>query len=324
MSGNDRQHRTLCFQNLLRKEYFEGWYFKQVSSDENTVLCLIPGLSVHHGTKSPFIQVILARKDGEVWHQTTDWLDVSALHAQNAPFSIQLDGNHFRRDGITLAYFGQRLQVRGELRFSSLIAPPASLWAPTVMGPFSYLPGMECIHSIISLTHALSGSLEINGRPTDFTGGKGYLEKDWGSSFPGRYVWLQSNHFARDGSLFFSWADIPALGTTFKGYIAHLYYGGIHHRYATYTRGGCGLTSFEQEVEIILKNRDSELQIKAVQSGGASLAAPHRGQMVHTIKEGLFGQLSFCLERSKTHRPLCDRTNLAGIELVWDKGELQG
>ena len=46
--------------------------------------------------------------------------------------------------------------------------------------------------------------------------------------------------------------------------------------------------------------------------------------MVHTIKEGLFGRLSFCLEGSKTRRSLCDRTSLAGIELVWDKGKMQG
>jgi hypothetical protein len=157
----------------------------------------------------------------------------------------------------------------------------------------------------------------------DFNGGKGYIEKDWGSSFPKSYVWLQSNHFSQEGSLFFSWAEIPALGTTFHGYIAHLYYAGEHHRFATYTRGSCNLKQTGHEVEILLTKGDCRLQITASQSGGVELVAPHRGQMIHTIKEGLFGLMSFRLENPKRHLTISDRSNLAGVELVWAKGEKQ-
>ncbi|MEZ4893124.1 MAG: tocopherol cyclase family protein [Saprospiraceae bacterium] len=37
--------------------------------------------------------------------------------------------------------------------------------------------------------------LTINGEELDFTGGKGYMEKDWGRSFPSAYFWMQTNHF---------------------------------------------------------------------------------------------------------------------------------
>lgn len=323
MSRNSCQYNSMRFQNLSRKEYFEGWYFKQVSNDEKTAICFIPGVSVHNGTNSPFIQIILAQRSGDVWLQTTDWLDILTLRAQGEPFSLQLGDNSFRRDGLSIAYRGDRLQVIGELYFHNLSTLSGSLWSPTIMGPFSYLPGMECIHSVISLTHNLSGSLQINGKSIDFTGGKGYIEKDWGSSFPKRYVWLQSNHFSQEGSLFFSWAHIPLFGTTFHGYIAHLYYAGEHHRFATYTRGGCTLTSKGNDVEILLTNGDCKLQIKATQSRNAELLAPHHGQMVHTIKEGLFGELSFHLEQQKKHRALSDQSSLAGVEVVWTKGEKQ-
>ena len=157
---------------------------------------------------------------------------------------------------------------------------------------------------------------------SSITGGKGYIEKDWGSSFPKRYVWLQSNHFSTEGSLFFSWADIPAIGTTFQGYIAHLYYAGEHHRFATYTRGTCAFESTGREVSILLTRGDKRLRITATQTGGAELVAPHRGQMIHTIKEGLFGRVSFHLETPGG--TLSDQSSLAGIELVWEKGERQG
>jgi len=324
MNSDLRQYRSMCFQNLPRKEYFEGWYYKQVSPDQRTVLCLISGLSVHQGKVSPFIQINYTQKIGDIWHQTTDWLDFPALHAQDEPFMIQLGENRFYRDGVSLAYHGERMQVYGTLAFHDAITPPQSIWAPTMMGPFTYLPGMECIHSVISLSHTLVGSLQINGHSVDFTKGKGYLEKDWGSSFPKRYVWMQSNHFAQEGSLFFSWADIPMLGTFFQGYIAHLYYQGKHHRFASYTRGGCKLQAVEHGVEISLTNRDCSLQISATQTVGAELFAPYRGEMIHTIKEGLYGQLSFCLKPRGSSQPQIDQTEMAGIEFVWDKGTPQG
>lgn len=324
MNRDQQQYRSMRFQNLHRKEYFEGWYYKQVTSDQRTVICLIPGLSVHEGKVSPFIQINSAQKIGQTWHQTTDWLDFADLRSQDEPFLIQLGENTFRRDGISIAYHGARMQVTGKLDFRNAITPPGSRWAPTIMGPFSYLPGMECIHSVISLSHTIEGSLQINGRLVDFTQGKGYLEKDWGSSFPKRYVWMQSNHFAEEGSIFFSWADIPMLGTYFHGYIAHLYYQGKHHRFATYTPGRCKLQAGEHGVEIILTNRDSELQITATQVVGAELIAPYRGEMTHTIKEGLYGRLSFCLKQRCSNQPQMDRTEMAGIEFVWDKGEQHG
>lgn len=240
MKDTCRQHRSMQFQNLPRKEYFEGWYYKQVTQDERTAISFIPGVSVRAGQSRPFLQVLLAEKCGDNWQTTTDWLDYPALQADAEPFVVWLSGNFFSREGLALGYQGKRLQVAGQLRFHDLVGLPASAWAPTIMGPFAYLPAMECIHSVISLSHRLSGQLSVNGRTIDFTGGKGYIEKDWGSSFPKRYIWLQSNHFGREGSLFFSWADIPMLGTAFQGYIAHLYYGGEHHRFAVCRRRAAG------------------------------------------------------------------------------------
>jgi len=324
MGKISKQYKTIQFQNLRRKHYFEGWYYKQVSADEKTVLCFIPGVSVSGGKKSCFIQVILAEKTDADWQQTTDWLDITEFDAQDELFFIQLDGSRFYRNGLSVAVRGSRIQIFGELRFHGLIALPASPWAPTVMGPFSYLPGMECIHSVISLSHSIEGALKIGDRDVDFTGGKGYIEKDWGSSFPKRYVWLQSNHFSGDTSLFFSWADIPVLGMSFQGYLAHLYLRGKHYRYATYTRGRCELQTSGREVEITLTNHQSELRISAEQAAGAELRAPHRGRMVDTIKERLYGKLKFCLKEFGESDTLCETTETAGVELVMTKGERRG
>ena len=70
----------------------------------------------------------------------------------------------------------------GNCRAASLVARQAGI---------GFLPGMECSHGVISMTHALEGALSINGRTLDFTGGTGYIETDRGRSFPHAYLWAQ-------------------------------------------------------------------------------------------------------------------------------------
>ena len=123
MSRNSRQYSSMRFQSLSRKDCFEGRYFKQVSHDEKTVICFIPVVSVHNGNSNPFSQIILAQRSGDVWQQTTDWLDVFALRENDEPFSLHLGDNSFRRDGLSIVYRGDRLQVKGKFCLHNLTAP---------------------------------------------------------------------------------------------------------------------------------------------------------------------------------------------------------
>ena len=43
---------------------------------------------------------------------------------------------------------------------------------------------MECYHGIVSMDHTVNGLIEINNEKIDFSEGRGYIEKDWGRSFP--------------------------------------------------------------------------------------------------------------------------------------------
>jgi tocopherol cyclase len=42
----------------------------------------------------------------------------------------------------------------------------------------------------------------VGGRRVDFSGGSGYIEKDWGRSFPRAWIWAQSNTFTQPGTSF--------------------------------------------------------------------------------------------------------------------------
>jgi hypothetical protein len=85
------------------------------------------------------------------------------------------------------------------------------------------------------MSHVLEGQLTIDGKSVDFGGGKGYIEKDWGKSFPREYVWMQSNHFINTGTSFmFSEAIIPFKVFHFNGLIISLIVQGQEYRFATY------------------------------------------------------------------------------------------
>ena len=62
------------------------------------------------------------------------------------------------------------------------------------------------------------------------------MEKDWGSSMPSSWIWMQTNHFDEEEvSLFGSVAKIPWLRSYFTGYIFGFYYKGHLYRFTTYT-----------------------------------------------------------------------------------------
>ena len=146
------------------------------------------------------------------------------------------------------------VSVRGAVNNVGTLAPWPENWLNFgVMGPFGFLPFMQCYHGILSATHSTSGFIdwkEGGGIPKQISlRGKGYLEKDWGQVFPSAYIWMQCNHFEihQDASIIFAVAivplPIPTLGSV-RGFFCGLYLGkGNWNRWATYMPG-CKITTF--------------------------------------------------------------------------------
>lgn len=324
--GTSRQENQLAFQNQNRKNYFEGWYFKQVSRDETVVLSLIPSMMRNENTEKAMLQIILAEKIDDKWNIQTEQIDfdMSSFSTTKSPFSIGLGKNTFSKKGVYLEEISigtdteDSKDISCKISFEDFTLLPTSRISPTIMGIFSYLPFMECIHGIGSIHHILKGYVKINEKTVSFDGGIGYLEKDWGESFPKDYIWLQSNHFVnRPSCLFFSWANIPLGPLHFKGFICHIWVNGKHYRFATYNYARCIINGMnEDSVSITLEKGDFILNIEATVDMKGTLSAPKFGQMDHQIKEGLAGTVSFKLINEKTGEMIEDSTELAGVEIV--------
>ena len=246
---------------------FYGWYMK-CQSDTQT-LAVIPALHQNGNKKACSIQFI---SDKNVW---TVVFPGELFHHTGKHISI--GENHFGENGIRLSVHTPELTVRGRLSFGPLF--PLNY---DIMGPFAFVPFLECRHSVWSMKHTVRGMVNINGEEFVFQKGLGYWEGDRGRSFPKEYLWTQCCF--PGGSLMLSAADIPMAGIHFTGIIGVVVWKGKEYRLATYL--GARMIRFQnRRVRVIQGNL--ELEVCLMESGGRSLFAPEKGNMIRTIHENV-------------------------------------
>lgn len=258
-------------------KFFEGWYFKHQNAD--TVLAFIPGHSVDEkGVKHPFLQIIWNENSYSLDFEEEDYL------VDRKRNRIVLGRNDFSLTGVKVDIHSKDITIQGIIRYGSL--SPIDY---TIMGPFQWVPFMECRHEIISMSHALRGSLTVNGKVLDFQGEKGYIEGDRGRSFPRDYLWLQCNRFPQEASVMVSVAHIPFIGHSFQGCICVIQYKGREYRFATYL--GVKVVC-KRETAVILKQGKYTFKVfltnrnRRKQTGFSHrLLAPDQGKMVRSINE---------------------------------------
>lgn len=231
---------------------------------------------------------------------------------------MQVGKSIFTEKKIFLDLQDQDRLFQGTLEIHPLTPIETSFFAPSIMGPFAYLPKMQCNHGVISMNHDIMGTIQMNDQSLKFNYGRGYIEKDWGTSFPEEYIWIQCNTFTTpETSLFFSIAHIPFLGKSFQGHIGNLLIKNKQYRFATYN--STKITAFKRkgkEISFIAENKAAKLTVTATPDMEKELIAPVQGKMERIIKEGITGNVDFELFDKKTNTTYKDQGKAAGIEVV--------
>jgi len=261
------------------RDYFSGWYFR-CQSDLQT-LAVIPAIHKTGGVKSCSIQLIT---------DTASW-NVCFPHSalQKIGFSTAIGDNHFGRHGLHLNLQTPDLTASGTLRFG-----PFTPLRYDIMGPFRFLPFMECRHSVLSMKHSVTGELNINGTTYSFQNAAGYLEGDRGRSFPREYAWTQCSF--PDGALMLAVADIPWCGHHFTGVIGVILWQGKEYRIATYL--GAKVLQMKNG-QIIVQQGSSRLTVKQLAHAPRPLYAPTGGAMKRTIHEHAACRVFFSFEKKE-------------------------
>lgn len=296
-----------------RRNYFEGWYFKIIDKNSQNIIALIPGVSISEEGKHAFIQFINATS-GETKYIRFNVSDF--LFSENE-FSISIANNQFNKYGFNINFSSDDISVSGEIKYTNIEFFPKSILNPGIMGPFSFVPFMECYHSIVNMHSDIEGKLSINGNEIDFTGGYGYLEKDWGSSFPHSWIWIQSNHFSSNASFMFSIANIPWLHTHFDGMISFLRIDDKFYRFATYTGAKVKKLTFHNEtLNILIEDRKNILAIRTENTKGGILKAPKKGCMDIDITESITSKVEVTLIEKGGQLLFSETGNNTGLELA--------
>lgn len=301
--------------NLKKRNYFEGWYLKHVSADLTHSISFIPGISLSKDPHS-FIQV-LNGLTGESFYIRYDLKDFSY---EPGKFSVGIGESFFSDHLSDINILSDGIKASGKIEYHNILPYPVRLFNPGIMGWYSFVPFMECKHGVVSVGHQLSGGINMNGRYFDFNNGKGYIEKDWGTSFPESWIWVQCNHFDHeDVSFMLSVAKIPWTGKYFIGFLGFLQTRDQLYRFATYNRSRIiHIEKTDKELEIIIGNKSLTLHANIRLNKFSELKAPRLGIMDRYMKESVDSDLEILLKDRKGATILKLSGKRAGLEITGD------
>ena len=271
--------------------YFCGWYYRCQS--EKHTMAVIP--SIHRAGVDKYCSIQLIT-DTDAYS-----LRLPIGEYQKDGVCIRMGTNFFTPTGIRLDIETETWSANGNIRFG-----PFTPLRRDIMGPFQFVPFMQCRHSIYSLRHRVDGVMVINGSTYSFHEGLGYMEGDRGRSFPKSYLWTQCS-FPR-GAVMLSVADIPIGKISFTGVIAVVYLDGKEYRLATYL--GAKAVKISPE-EIVIRQGRTTLTVLPKNVGGQNLFAPEQGRMGRFIREQLSCEIRFRFEKDGTILLDLDAANAA-------------
>ncbi|MFX0052307.1 MAG: tocopherol cyclase family protein [Candidatus Hodarchaeota archaeon] len=292
---------------------FEGWYYKLVDKNREIAIAIIPGYSSADPSQA-FIQIF----NGITGDYQYNRFRLNDFQYTKKKFEVFIGKNYFSTDMIKLDLNTSDQVVKGELIFKNQVPWPIKFFSPGAMGPFAFLPRMECSHAVLSFDHEIYGNLNINGKEFSFDHGRGYIEKDWGRSFPSGYVWMQSNHFPEQKVSFMaSIARIPYLGRSFTGFLSGFLYRDKLHLFSTYNRAKLkDLTINKNLVSFKLVKKKQLVEVEAIQAKSSHLKSPIQGKMIGKVLESLTSTINLRFIDSQKKIEFNEVGILSGMEIM--------
>lgn len=257
--------------------YFKGWYYKCQSDTQS--IAVIPAIHKCRGERSCSVQLITPDGSWSIPYPG------SAFRREKG--AVYFGDNKFSPQGIRLKLETEGLSAVGSLRFG-----PFTPLRYDIMGPFRYVPFLECRHSVYSLAHSVTGKIRVNDTVYTFRDDTGYMEADQGRSFPRQYAWTQCSFPA--GSLMLSVAEIPLGGFHFTGVIGVVLYQGKQYRLGTYWGAKAAHIGGG---EIIIRQGSYRLTARLLEQTAQPLSAPVQGQMARTIHENIVCRAAFTFQK---------------------------
>lgn len=307
--------------NNKTNNFFEGWYFKIADSENKHAIAIIPGIfkGTNLSDSHSFIQIV---NGSDIKYSYVRFKE-NEFHSENPKFAISINDNFFSLDGMNILINDEECTIKGKIDFGNIKRWPDTFINPGSMGFFNYIPNLQCYSQVIAMDMALSGYLIINNEKVDFNGGRGYIEKNWGSNFPISWIWVQSNCFKNlKTSLTCSIGDVPFGLTRFNGFLIGLYSDDKFYSFTTINRSKVTVKYEGNDVKITAKNKKFSLNIEVHTDKGKFILCmgPKGISMIPLVKESLTGIIKIELRNNVTGEIILTDTGLSsGIEYGGEK-----
>lgn len=298
-----------------KRNFFEGWYFKLVSKDLLHSIAIIPGIFKGSCDKEShsFIQFLYG-----------DNLDYNYIKYNSNLFNsnphnlyITIKDSNFSLNGININLDEPSLCACGNIKFNNIFKWPDTLLNPGSMGFYNYLGFMQCFSQVCAMSMDLVGTLTINGESLDFTDGKGYIEKNWGKSFPLSWNWIQCSSFKKiNASLSCSVGHIPFLGSSFRGFLIGVGFNKQFYKFTTMNKSKLTIKQNLSDITLNVCNSNYALEVKTVTSKNMYmlLNGPRNNEMIPLVEETLNGIVYVKLSYESGDIIFEDEGRCAGIE----------
>ncbi len=199
-----------------RNKFFEGWFQKVYSKSHKASFILIYGYATHNSDDEfGFLQILIPNQTPEIVY----------FPKNEVACDIEQHIFHMGKNLLTTELI--RIDINGlSIELNLKNTQPFRTFKNS-MGYTYFIPNLPCYHSVLNTVQSVSGEIQHNGVRYMLDHEMGYLEKNWGTTFPESYFWVHAidpNNPAI--SLLFSRAKIVWLGKTYIKHVGYLRFDG--------------------------------------------------------------------------------------------------
>jgi hypothetical protein len=254
---------------------FEGFYCKVAKADGTTIV-IICGFARTREKSYAFVQV------GSHFCETKYYeYPIESLNINEAGFSFSIQQHLISMQGISII----EKDCEINLTFENFTAWKRTRLRPSIMGALTYVPFVECKHDIVAPHFNASGSIKIEQQALYFNSDAGYIDRNWGKSFPKKYCWGHLSGFSDDSiSIQFAKGSPRWFFLKIPVHIGFLYINGEITTFKSW-RGAQIKIKNTDDFLVRLKNVKYEVQLRFTKDKKLQLKAPDEGNIEEDILE---------------------------------------
>ena len=285
--------------NLGKHKYFEGWFQKIYSHEHAASFILIYGFATGNMSEEiGFIQLLIPGHPVVHLNFSKDEIELN-----KTKHSVQFGHNIISDEHILIQQGGHLIDLRNQHQITNK-------YKSNSMGSYYLVPGLPCYHAILQNDSSLSGTIKVGPIQYNLHNASGYLEKNWGTSFPEKYFWMHAQD-PKDSQnqLLFSQADVIWQKRKFTKHFGHLIINGKHLDLRKIPRKKIKYTvDNERNESIYFQQHNMHLHYNLKSVNSVLFKSPQQGTMSHEITHNVDVPISI----EYKHKTLNKKTLMTG------------